>query len=374
MTERHAFLALFAATVLLLGACGDRSAADSESTASPTGNDETLSSSLVAYDGLPIGGRFRDAENGALVRAKCTADSCSYQLLRTSDGGQSWTASTVPGEPVTSTPLDDAYAAVLPGGQVVTEIQVGADRPARLTTDGKTWPEHSAQPLGVTNVVPSNSALVGWCSQDADCAEPFLRVIGPNGTSKSFGPPPPQLTETVSATRVAEGSLWVQGRDGVGRIVLAVSRDDGRNWTINRVPAPSASSVDLAGAGEVAWALSLAEPGVSGGTGGTAPSETGRRTRQSLLYSTNSGGSFESVKLPEKYRLNTGSGIGVTDSGDAVIASDGRVAVVSPGGELTPVSEVSGAVYDLGAQVLVYGAKGNWVSADGKTWSPLPKA
>ncbi|WP_035858253.1 hypothetical protein [Cryptosporangium arvum] len=374
MTERHAFLALLAATTLLLGACGDRSAADSESTASPTGNDDTLSSSLVAYDGLPIGGRFLDADDGALVRAHCGADSCSYQLLRTSDGGRSWVASTVPGDPVTSTPLDDAYAVVLPGGQVVTEIQVDADRPARLTTDGKTWPAHSAQPLGVTKVVPANSALVGWCSQDVDCAEPFLRVIGPNGSSKSFGPPPPQLTETISATRVAEGSLWIQGRDGVGRIVLAVSRNEGRNWTVNRVPAPSASSVDLAGAGEVAWALSLADPDVSGGTGGTAPSENTRRTRQSLLHSTNSGSSFDSVKLPEEYRVNTGSGVAVTDSGDAVIASEGRVAVVSPGGELTPVTQVSGAVYDLGARVLVYGPKGSWVSADGKTWSPLPKA
>lgn len=373
MTERRAFLALLAATALLLGACGDRSAADSESSASPTSNDDTLSSSLAAYDALPIGGRFLDADNGALVRSRCAADSCSYQLLRTSDGGRSWSASTVPGQPVTSTPLDDAYAVVLPDGQVVTEIQVGPDRPARRTADGKNWTEHSAQPLGVTSVVPSNSVLVGWCAQDVDCAEPFLRVIGPKGTSTSFGPPPPQLTETVSATRADEGSLRVQGRDGVGRTVLAVSRNDGRNWTINRVPVPSASSVDLAGSGEVTWALSLADPDVSGGTGGTAPSENNRRTRQSLLYSTNSGGSFGTVKLPEEYRPNTGSGVGVTDSGDAVIASEGRVAVVSPGGELTPVPQVSGAVYDLGAQVLVYGPKGSWVSADGKTWSPLPK-
>ncbi|MFG1926638.1 hypothetical protein [Cryptosporangium sp. NPDC048952] len=370
---RHAFLAMLAASALLLSACGDRSAADSESTASPTSNDDTLSSSLVAYDGVPIGGRFLDADNGALVRAHCAADSCTYQLLRTSDGGQSWDVSTVPGEPVTSTPLDDAYAVVLPGGQVVTEIQVDESRPPRRTTDGKKWPTYGAQPLGVTSVVPDNSALVGWCSLDVDCAEPFLRVIGPNGSSKSFGPPPPQITETISASRVSEGALWIQGRDGVGRVVLAVSRDSGKHWTINRVPAPSSSSVDIAGAGELAWALSLADPDASGGTGGTAPSEAGRTTRQSLLYSTNSGGSFDSVKLPEEYRSNTGSGVGVTDAGNAVIASDGRVAVVSPSGQLTPVNDVSGAVYDLGSQVLVYGPKGSWVSRDGETWSALPK-
>jgi hypothetical protein len=369
---RHAFLVFLTATALVLSGCGDRSAADDESTVAPTSNDDTLSASLAAYDGLPVGGRFLDADGGALVRARCSADSCSYQLLRTSDGGRNWAVSAVPGKPVTSAPLDDAYVVVLPGGQVVAEIQVDGDRPARRTTDGKSWSEQNAQPLGVTSDVPGNGALVGWCSSNVDCAEPFLRVIAPNGSSKSFGPPPPQLTETISATRVPEGSLWIQGRDGVGRVVLAVSRDNGHKWTINRVPAPSSSSVDLAGAGELVWALSLADPD-TGGSGGTVPVEPGRKTRQSLLYSTNSGGSFDSVKLPEEYRLNSGSGVGVTDAGDAVISAGGRIAVVAPTGTVTPVDDVTGAVYDLGSRVLVYGPKGSWVTADGETWTALPR-
>ena len=130
--------------------------------------------------------------------------------------------------------------------------------------------------------------------------------------------------------------------------------------------------MDLAGVGEVVWALSLADPN-TGGSGGTVSAERGRKTRQSLLYSTNSGGSFDSVKLPEEYRLNSGSGVGVTDSGDAVISAAGRVAVVSPSGEVTPVDDVTGAVYDLGSRVLVYGPQGSWVSADGATWTALPK-
>ncbi|WP_073262178.1 hypothetical protein [Cryptosporangium aurantiacum] len=364
---------LLAAAALVLAACGDGTAGDqNQSTAGPT-SDDTLTSSLDAYNDAPIGGRFSDAERGALVRARCAADSCTYQLVRTEDGGATWSVSAIPGAPVTSAPLDDAHAAVLPGGQVVTEIQVGADRPARHTADGgKTWPAHNAAPLGVTDKVPSNGALVGWCSQSVDCAEPFLRVILPSGASASFGPPPAELTETVRATRVADGSIWVQGRDGVGRVLLAVSRSNGTEWTTNRVPAPASSNVDIVGTGELAWVLSLSEDS-GGGTGGTAPGAPARKLRQSLLYSQTAGASFDSVKLPEEYRLNTGSGIGVTDAGDAVISSDGRVAVISPSGQVTPVNDVKGAVYDLGPQILVHGPGGSWVSADAKTWSPLPK-
>ncbi|MFI5958359.1 hypothetical protein [Cryptosporangium sp. NPDC051539] len=331
-----------------------------------------MSSSLESYSGIPIGGRFSDAGHGALVRAECTADGCGYQVVSTSDGGKNWSTADVPGAPVTSTPLDDAYAVVLPGGQIVTEIQVEADRPARRTADGgKSWAPQRAAPLGGTNRVGSGEALVGWCAQSVDCAEPFLRVIRPNGTSASFGPPPPQLSETVGASRVADGALWVQGRDGVGRVVLAVSRDNGKSWTINRVPAAAAATVDIAGSGETAWALSLSDP-ANGGTGGTVPTEPGRKLRQSLLYSADAGRSFNPVKLPEEYRLNTGSGIGVTDSGAAVIASDGRVAVVTPDGSITDATDVEGSVYDLGGKVLVYGPNGSWVTSDGSSWAALP--
>ena len=366
------FLSLLAIAALGLSACGEGTADGDGGTPEPA-SDDTLSSSLVAYNGVPIGGRFLDADRGALVRTLCAADSCTYQLLRTSDGGQTWAASAVPGDPVSSTPLDDAYAVVLPKGQVVTEIQVDASRPARRTADGTTWSPQRAAPVGTIDVVPDDAALVGWCAQSVDCAEPFLQVILANGTSRSFGPPPPTITETISATRVAEGSLWIQGRDGVGRVVLAVSRDDGRSWTINRVPAPATAVVDIAGAGEVAWALSLTDPETGSGSGGTTPLEPGRKSRQSLLYSADSGATFNSVKLPEEYRLNTGSGVGVTDSGDAVISTDGRVAVVSPAGEVTPVKGVQGQVYDLGARILVFGARGSWTSADGESWTPLPK-
>ncbi|TQS44957.1 hypothetical protein [Cryptosporangium phraense] len=370
--RRRTLLPLVVIGGLFLAACGQGSATgETENTAGPT-SDDTLSSSLASYTGIPIGGRFEDAEHGAVVRAKCAADGCGYQVLTTSDGGKTWSTADVPGPPVTSTPLDDAYAVVLPGGQIVTEIQVDADRPARRTADGgKTWAPQKAAPVGVTTSVAGNEALVGWCAQSVDCAEPLLRVIRPNGTSASFGPPPAQLTETISASRVPEGALWVQGRDGVGRVVLAVSRDNGKSWTLNRVPAAAASTVSIAGAGDAAWALSLSDPD-TGGAGGTVPTEPGRKTRQSLLYSADSARTFNPVKLPEDYRLNTGSGVGVTDSGAAVIASDGRVAVVTPDGDVTDVPDVQGAVYDLGDKVLVYGPKASWVTSDGTTWNQLP--
>jgi hypothetical protein len=370
-------LPLLAIAALVLAACGQGPGAgdDRVTTQSTSDDNATLSSSLESYNGVPIGGRFLDVNRGSLVRAHCTRDACGYQLLATGDGGITWKAAEVPGPPVTSTPLDDAYAVVLPGGQVVTEIQVDGERPARHTADGgKSWPTHNAAPIGVDSEVPATGALVGWCAQSVDCAEPFLRVIRPNGSSFTFGPPPAQLSETISAGRVPEGSLWIQGRDSVGRVVLAVSRNDGVSWTTNRVPAAASATVDIVGAGEVAWALSLTDPDSNSGSGGTVPAEPGRKLRQSLLYSANSGASFETVKLPEEYRLNTGSGIGITESGAAVISSDGEVIVVEPSGEITVIKSVSGAVYDLGSKVLVYGPKGSWVSADAKNWTPLPAA
>lgn len=371
------FLAGMLASTALVAACGQGpGAGDDRGTSTPTvdESDSTLSSSLAAYNGTPIGGRFIDADRGAVVRTLCTEDGCRYQLLTTADGGVHWQMADVPGPPVLSAPLDDAYAAVLPSGEVITEIQVDDDRPARHTTDGgKTWPAQSAAPKGITTHVPANGVLVDWCAASVTCVEPLLRVIGPGGDSASFGPPPAQLSETISAGRVAEGSLWIQGRDGVGRILFAVSRDDGAHWTVTRVPVAAAATVEIVGAGEVAWALSLTDPASAGGTGGTVPVERGRMLRQSLLYSANSGASFELVKLPEDYRLNTGSGIGITESGDAVISSDGKIAVVSPEGDVTAVKDVRGAVCDLGSRTLVYGSTGSWVSTDGENWRALPK-
>ena len=331
--------------------------------------------SLTVYDMTPIGGRFVNGDRGFLIRTRCTEDGCAYELLSTVDGGQSWRAAAVPGATVVSAPLDDANAVVLPGGQVVTEIQVAGDRPARHSNDrGASWPAQMAEPTGATNRVPDNAALVAFCPQSIACSEPVLRVVRPNGSSSTYGPPPPTLTETVSATRVSNGALWVQGRDGVGRVLLAISHDEGAHWTMHRVPAPSAASVDIVGGAKSAWALALADPDTSttGGSGGNVSFDPNREMRQSLLYSSDSGASFSSVKIPDAYRINKGSGIGVTQSGNAVISAEGKVAVISPDGTVTAITAVHGAVYDLGDRVLVFSSEGSWTSSDGETWSKLP--
>jgi hypothetical protein len=360
---------------LALGAaaCGQGPGAGDQSTVIPTARETTGSASLTAYNMVPIGGRFLDADNGSIVRASCTADGCAYQLLTTTDGGHSWRLAAVPGQSVVSAPLDDANAVVLPGGQVVTEIQVAAGRPARHTGDrGSSWPTQNAEPLGATRKVPAKDALVAFCAESVSCSEPVLRVIGPNGASSSYGPPPPTMTETISAGRVAGGALWIQGRDGVGRVLLAVSNDNGGNWRVHRIPAPAAATVDLAGGGDVVWALSLSAPD-TGGSGGTAPNAPGRKLRQTLFYSGDAGRSFALVKVPTDYQVNTGGGIGTTGTGNAVISAGGKVVVIAPDGTTNPVSSVHGAVYDLGSQVLVYSSTGSWVSSDGESWSPLPK-
>jgi hypothetical protein len=367
------------AAALALAACGQGPGAGDESTAVPTVQQSAAADgSMTAYNMAPIGGQFLDAGNGSIVRARCTSDSCSYELVSTVDGGANWKTATVPGTPVITTPLDDAYAVVLPEGQVVTEIQVSADsRPARHTADGGTvWQSQSAQPAGATYQVRDSETLVAYCAQSVNCSEPVLRVINRNGDSTSFGPPPAQMTETVSATRNADGSLWVQGRDGVGRVLLAISKNNGNSWTVNRVPAPSAATVEIAGNGNAIWALTLTDPdtGTTGGSGGTVPNEPGRRLRQSLLYSNDGGASFVAVKVPDAYRTNTGSGLGVTSGGSAVIAAGGQVVVIAADGTTTPVAAVHGAVYDLGKRVLVYSSSGSWITSDGQSWTELPRA
>jgi hypothetical protein len=367
-----------AALAVALAACGQGPGPGDQTTDVPSADQSGVGETpLAAYNMTPIGGRFVGDDNGFLVRTRCTVDGCAYELLSTVDGGQTWKTAAVPGAPVVSAPLDDANAVVLPGGQVVTEIQVADERPARHTNDrGVSWPAQVAEPTGVTNRVPDNSALVAFCPQSIACSEPVLRVVRPNGSSSSYGPPPSTLAETVSATRVSDGALWVQGRDGVGRVLLAVSHDEGAHWTMHRVPAPAAASVDIAGGGKAAWALALTDPdtGTTAGSGGTVSFDPSREMRQSLLYSSNSGASFSPVKVPDAYRINKGSGIGVTESGNAVISAAGKVAVISPDGTVTAVTAVHGGVYDLGGRVLVFSPEGSWTSSDGENWSKLPSS
>lgn len=363
------------ALAVTLSACGKSPGAGDQSTAVPSSEDSAANTSLTAYDMMPIGGRFLSKADGSIVRTRCTEEGCTYELVSTVNGGTTWKAAPVPGPSVVSAPLDDANAVVLPGGQVVTEIQVSDARPARHSKDrGVSWPAQVAKPTGVTNRVPASAALVTFCAQDIDCAEPVLRVINPNGSSSSFGPPPLNLTESISATRATDGSLWVQGRDGVGRVLLAVSGDNGGRWTVHRVPAPAAASVDLAVSGDAVWALALTDPdtGTTGGSGGTVPVDPGRKLRQSLLYSPDSGANFSAVKVPAAYGVNSGSGIGVTESGDVVISGEGKIAVIAPDGTVTAVAAAHGQVYDLGEQVLVYGSDGSWISSDGENWVKIP--
>jgi hypothetical protein len=370
--------AALAVSALTLGvaACGQGPGAGDQTTAIPSSAVSSDDSSLTTFDMLPIGGRFRDADHGAIVRTLCTDDGCSYQLVSTADGGASWKTEAIPGQPVVNSPLDDAYATVLGNGEVVTEIQVADGRPARHTSDGGTsWPAQSAQPLGAATRVPENGALVSYCAQSVNCPEPVLRVINADGSSNTFGPAPGNIVETISAARAPGGNIWVQGRDGVGRGMLAISKNDGASWTMNRVPVPASASIQLAGSDDDIWALSLTDPQNSGGNtgaGDAAPIEPGRKLRQTLFYSSDGGDSFKEVKVPANFQLNTGSGVSATSSGDAVLASDGKVVIIAPDGTTKQITSVHGAVYNLGAEVLVYGSDGSWISDDGEKWKELP--
>jgi hypothetical protein len=317
---------------------------------------------LKDYDGAVIGGGFRDGQRGAIVRAVCSTSKCGYQAASTGDGGVTWSVHTIPVPAPSFNPTDDANAAVLPGGQIVVDLQIQPGKQGLISADGGgVWSDRMPQPIGATTRIPPTAALVGSCPQVASCTEPVLRVIGANGTSSPYGPPPAGLVETIDAGRLADGSIRVYGRDISGRVITLLSRDQGRSWVVTPVDTTAGGMVTIAGIQANVWVQQVID----------GPDGKGRL--QSLMRSADGGRTFVSVPLPTAYTANDGGTVGVTTSGAALVSTTGgRVAIIGVGGDVSAVPQVRGTVRDLGALTLVSGSTGAWISADGVHWRSLP--
>ncbi|MCT4354553.1 glycoside hydrolase [Streptomyces sp. Je 1-79] len=128
----------------------------------------------------------------------------------------------------------------------------GAEPEARRTwftrDGGRTWREGDLRTTGTAPAIPPGSVLVTDCARPAgprgdDCVRERLVVVSPQDGRRRALAEAPSLGARPRPAAVAEpdGSWWVSGTDPLsGRAAVAVSRDDGRSWSVARLPSPAA--------------------------------------------------------------------------------------------------------------------------------------
>jgi hypothetical protein len=176
---------------------------------------------------------FTDRRHGYVVQQACSMDDpgnvpndaptpdvhqeCSSQLLATADGGRSWQARALPGDPATK----DAGVGLFPGHSLMFWIDStgrlafgGWDRRYWTTADGgSTWNESSA----LRDIGPPGS----WGTFDADDRLTFLATPPPDDMEAKN---PNAKNPVVPAT---DGSFWLACSDGP---CVHVTRDHGASW------------------------------------------------------------------------------------------------------------------------------------------------
>ncbi|MEU9863506.1 sialidase family protein [Streptomyces sp. NPDC047971] len=121
-------------------------------------------------------------------------------------------------------------------------------RRAWFTRDGgRSWRVGDPRTVGVTEAIPAGAVLTTDCARPAgaqvdDCVRQRLVVISPEDGRRRALAEQPLLGARPRPAEVAEpdGSWWVSGTDPLsGRAAVAVSRDQGRSWSVSRLPSPT---------------------------------------------------------------------------------------------------------------------------------------
>ncbi|MGW2015430.1 WD40/YVTN/BNR-like repeat-containing protein [Streptomyces sp. NPDC001927] len=196
--------------------------------------------------------------SGFALLADCVEDAgapesgfCRQPVAVLDRGAKSWVLRRSPLSEVPSTDGISADLKVLGPGRALIE-EGGATPETRRTwftrDGGRSWRQGDARTSGTAPVIPAGAVLTTDCAEPAgpptrdECARERLVVIDPgDGRRRALAQGPP-LGARPRPAEVAEpdGSWWVSGTDPLsGRAAVAVSRDQGRSWSLSRLPSPT---------------------------------------------------------------------------------------------------------------------------------------
>ncbi|MCK2239186.1 MULTISPECIES: hypothetical protein [unclassified Crossiella] len=182
---------------------------------------------------------FADERTGFALRRHCAGgqaarSGCVDELLRTGDG-RTWQQ--VPAPAASARPPEVnllGELAVLGPAAVLLSVPRQHDRRLFSADAGRQWHSVPVAPQGEVDRIPRGALAESGCPADIPCQGEFL-VVSPRtgGTARLRGVP--RLTGLrPGPAPTADGSWWLSGVDRAsGGWRLAVSRDDGRSWTLS---------------------------------------------------------------------------------------------------------------------------------------------
>jgi hypothetical protein len=182
-----------------------------------------------------------DGANLYITKGSCLPQDCRYELYASDDGGQHWQRRTLPSDdspgfgPAQIGPRTllmsardlTATATATPGPLVLGERLLYAS-----PDGGSTWQRvgDTASPI---EAVPAGQRLLACTSMEL--SEPCAaRTLGADLRMAPLANQPPIDVLYIQDQRPADLGLWVSGVDrSTRKPALAVSRDQGRSWTVS---------------------------------------------------------------------------------------------------------------------------------------------
>jgi hypothetical protein len=181
---------------------------------------------------------FANRTTGYALARDCVGSQCTIHFLSTGDAGFTWSVrhDLAGGTGVVGVvPVDRLPTlAARPGAESGVGVRV-LGRSLYWSLSWQGWVDTTDRALGSTVATIGD----GWLAPPDGCGG--VTVWTPDGTAVALAHSPALSVCWVAPARTDDGAWWVGGRAG-GLPAVAVSRDDGRNWTLTTLPAAAPSS------------------------------------------------------------------------------------------------------------------------------------
>ncbi len=175
--------------------------------------------------------QFADTKHGYALSAECYPKDptrpCKLALASTTDGGRTWKDWRLP--------IAEASPDRLPSIVAVgSDGLVLAGETAWFGHRGGDWQQRSVTSAPTTPVIPDGGRLT-LLADDVGYATPTVAVWTADGAIARLATQPAMAVAWLAPAPAADGAWWVGGSLN-GAPAVGVTRDDGRSWTVTRLP------------------------------------------------------------------------------------------------------------------------------------------